>query len=394
MTRDPAGAPLLLGHTFPVLAKSRSRLVAAILLLLLATVALVTWLQRGAADAPGTDGEVQAGPAATPAVPVVLGVATQASNDAELEVVGSGTALRSVTLFPAVPGEVAQVNARAGQRVSANQPLLRLVDRPQRLAVDTAAARLEAAQRLMARYEATRGTGAVPGSIIDEARSGVTLAAIELRQAREALADRVLRAPFSGVLGLFEVEPGDRVALDTAVTTLDDRRTLLVHFEVPEAYAARIRTGQPLTVSNPAFGDRRFEGRVALIDSRVDPVTRNLRIRAAVPNTEDLLRPGMSFQVRLNLPGTTHVAVPALALQWGRDGAYVWVVRDGRAAQVPVRSVRREQTQVLVDGALQSGEQVVVEGVQRLRPGRAVAPVQAAAPARPAASAPATGGAR
>lgn len=367
-------------------APSRLRIALALAALLLVVVALFTWMRKGAAD----PAPVDEAPRPAAAVPVVLGTATQARDDADLDVLGSATALRSVTLYPAVPGEIAELNFRSGQRVRANQQLMRLVDRPQRLAVDLAAARLEAAQRLLARYEATRGTGAVPGSVIDEARSGVALAAIELRQAREALADRVLRAPFAGVVGLSEVEPGDRVAIDTPITTLDDRRTVLVNFEVPEAYAARIRVGQPVTVGNPAFGGRRFAGRVALVDSRVDEVSRNLRLRAAVPNAEDVLRPGMSFQVRLSLPGATYVAVPALALQWDREGAYVWAVRDGRAARVAVRPVRRGQTHVLVDGALQAGEQVVVEGVQRLRAGRTVAPVQPAAGRRPAASSPAT----
>ncbi|MGV3570632.1 MAG: efflux RND transporter periplasmic adaptor subunit [Ramlibacter sp.] len=362
------------------------RLRLLVIVALLATlVALYAWLNR---HRPAEAAAEAAAPAAAAAIPVVLGTATQAQDDADLDVLGSAIALRSVTLYPAVPGEIAELNFRAGQRVRADQPLMRLVDRSQRLAVDLAAARLDAAQRLLARYESTRGTGAVPGSVIDEARSGVALAAIELRQAREALADRVLRAPFAGVVGLSEVEAGDRVAIDTPITTLDDRRTVLVNFEVPEAHAARVAVGQALTVGNPAFGGRRFPGTIALVDSRVDAVSRNLRLRAAVPNPDDVLRPGMSFQVRLSLPGATHVAVPPLALQWDREGAYVWAVRGGAAARVPVRPVRRGQTQVLVDGALQVGERVVVEGVQRLRPGRAVRAVQPAA-ARPAASSPA-----
>ena len=221
------------------------------------------------------------------------------------------------------------------------QVLLRLQDRAQRLAVDLAAARLDAARRLMARYESTRGTGAVPGSIIDEAQSGVELAEIALRQAREDLTDRVVLAPFAGVVGIASVEPGDRVAPDTAITTLDDRRTLQVAFELPEVYAARLKTGQTLRVTNPAFAGRDFPGRIDQIDSRVDAISRNLRLRARVPNPDDLLRPGMSFKVLLELPGAQYVAVPELALQWGRDGAYVWTVQDGKARQVLVRSVRR-----------------------------------------------------
>lgn len=355
----------------------RLRLTVLVTLLLIPCAVLLAWTVRAQPDAAAD--EVPQQPA--PAVPVVLARTTEATDNLDIDVLGSGVAARSVMLFPAVAGEVAEVSFRAGQRVQARQVLMRLVDRSQRLAVDLAAAKLDAAQRLRARYEATRGTGAVPGSVIDEAQSGVSLARIELRQAHEALADRVLRAPFAGVVGLAEVEPGDRVGLDTAIATLDDRRSLQVAFELPEAYAARLQTGQTLTVANPAFGGRRFDGRISQIDSRVNAISRNLRVRATVPNPDDVLRPGMSFQVQLKLPGERHVAVPELALQWGREGAFVWAVRAGKAVQVPVRSVRRVQAQVLLDGPLQVGEQVVVEGVQRLRAGSTVAAVTPFAPA-------------
>ncbi len=352
--------------------------------LFLAAIALLIawWLHgRGGAREAAT-----ARPPAPP-VPVVIGRVTEAKDDAALELFGSARAVRSVTLYPAVAGEVAEVLFRPGQAVRRGQPLLRLVDREQRLAVDLAAARLDAARKLMARYEATRGTGAVPGSVIDEAASGVELAAIELRRARVALADRELRAPFDGVVGLAQVEPGDRVATDTALTSLDDRRRLLVSFEVPELYAARVGIGHAVEVSNAALGARRFQGRIAQVDSRVDEVTRNLRLRAEVVNTDDLLRPGMSFSVHLALPGEPRPAVPGLALQWGREGSHVWAVREGRVQQVPVRTVSRRQGLVLVEGELRSGDAVVVEGVQRLRPGAAVAVVTpASAPAAAPAS--------
>jgi RND family efflux transporter MFP subunit len=218
----------------------------------------------------------------------------------------------------------------------------------------------------------------VPGSVIDGARSALQRAEIGLQQARQALADRVLRAPFGGVAGLPQVHAGDRVTPDTVIATLDDRRRVEVAFDLPEAYLARVREGHPVRATSVAHAGREFEGRVTQLDSRVSEQTRALRVRAELPNPDDLLRPGQSFRVRLSLPGAAHIQVPELALQWGRDGAHVWVVRDGQALQVPVRLVRRLDGSVLVDGALQPGEPVVVEGVQRLRPGRAVSVLEPA----------------
>jgi RND family efflux transporter MFP subunit len=305
-------------------------------------------------------------------LPVIVAKATEVKDAAEVEVVGSGLALRSVTLYPASEGEVAEVPFKGGQAVRAGQVLLRLEDRKQRLAVDMASAQLDVARRLLARYENIGESGAVAGSVIDQARSDRSQAEIALAQAREALADRTVNAPFSGVVGLPGVQPGDRVTTQTVVTTLDDRSRIRVAFSVPEAYLGRLKIGERVSVGNVAYPERRFEGRISRIDSRGDPVMRQVRIEATVANADDLLRPGMSFQVQLHLPGGRFIAVPELALQWDRAGAHVWAVREGRAVRVPVRLVRRLQAQALVDGALQAGEAVVVEGVQRLRDGRAV----------------------
>ena len=312
-------------------------------------------------------------PAAAPgAPPVIVATSTEARDNVTLSVIGTGVARQSVTLYPAVAGEVAEVSFRTGQKVKAGQVLFRLVDRSQRLSADLAAARVDAAQVLARRYEGTRGTGAVPESVVDEARVALRATQIELEQAREAVADRVVRAPFDGVLGLASVEVGDRVTTDTALVTLDDQRVLRLDFEVPEAYLSRVVARQSLTAVNPAYPRRTFEGEITEIDSRVDPTTRNVRVRATLPNNDDLLRSGMSFQVQLQLPGQAYVSVPELALQWGRDGSFVWAVRNGNAVQVAARPVRRTAGRVLIDGDLKAGENVVVEGVQRLRADRPV----------------------
>lgn len=316
--------------------------------------------------------QAQAVPPAATTVPVIVALSTNANDTVDLDMIGSGSAQHSVVIFPAVAGEVAEVAFRTGQSVRAGQVLLRLVDRQQRLAADLAAAQVDAAGALADRYEATRGSGAVPESVLDEARAVLLGAQIQLAQAQEAVADRVVHAAFAGIVGLAGVERGDRVTTDSALTTLDDRRVLLIDFEVPEPYLARVARGHVISAVNPAYPGRSFAGKVSEIDSRIDPLSRNVRVRAVVNNTADLLRPGMSFTVRLSMPGKTFVSVPELALQWGRKGSFVWAVREGKSVQVAVRPVRRAAGRVLLDGALTTGETVVVEGVQRLREGRSV----------------------
>ncbi|HUS98682.1 MAG TPA: efflux RND transporter periplasmic adaptor subunit, partial [Hyphomicrobiaceae bacterium] len=115
-----------------------------------------------------------------------------------------------------------------------------------------------------------------------------------------------------------------------------------------------------------------FAGAIQRIDSRVDPVARSVRVRAAIPNGTDKLRPGMSFVVELNLPGKPYWKVPELALQFSQTGNHVWVVENGRARKVEVTLVKRLESAVLVDGAIPQGGLVVIEGVQRIRDGAKV----------------------
>lgn len=385
----------------PALTRPRQRRFVAIALLVLVVVALAWWARaQPSSPVHPTDGapaSAGARPAAAPAagggaapVQVVLAPVEMRDTQQVLQLPGSGRAPRETTLQPAVAGEVERVLLKAGRRVAAGELLVQLADRPQRIAVAQAEAALEAARRLAARYERTDGSGAIPASVIDDARHAVRVAELALQAAREALADRALRAPFAGVVGLAAVSVGDRVGTDTVLGTLDDRRVLWVDFALPEQHLAQVAVGRPLEVQTPAWRGERFAGRVLEVDSRVDATTRAVRVRAEVPNAGDRLRPGMSFEVALGLPGQgRRPAVPELALQWGREGAYVWAVREGAARQVAVSVLQRVGEEVWLEAELAAGDRVVVEGVQRLREGRRVQPLGERAGSAPA---PATAG--
>jgi RND family efflux transporter MFP subunit len=145
-----------------------------------------------------------------------------------------------------------------------------------------------------------------------------------------------------------------------------------VEFDVAERYLARLKVGQKVTANIPSYPDRIFTGAIRRLDSRVEPLSRTIRVRATFPNKDDLLRPGMSFFVELVLAGAEYTVVPQLALQWDSGTSYVWKVKKRKAKKVAVRSVKRLDNRILVDGKLEVGDLVVVEGVQRLREGRKV----------------------
>ena len=113
--------------------------------------------------------------------------------------------------------------------------------------------------------------------------------------------------------------------------------------------------------------------RVADLDSRVDQTTRTFTVRAVLENSGDRWRPGMGFQVRLDLVGRSYLQVPELALQWGANGAYIWTVDgESKARRTPVRLIQRKDGTVLIDGDIDVGQRVVLEGVQKMADGRVV----------------------
>ncbi|MBT5413858.1 MAG: efflux RND transporter periplasmic adaptor subunit [Rhodospirillaceae bacterium] len=310
--------------------------------------------------------------AAKPPVQVLVHQVELRPERTRIEAVGTGEATLSATLFPATAGEVVGIGIAPNRKVAEGDLLLELNRRAEELAVDLAKVQLRRARQLLQRYESTGNSGVVPASTIDDARSAVEEARIALRQAEVDLTDRMVIAPFAGHVGMTEVEIGDRIGPDTAITTLDDRSTLLVSFAIPEIFLERVATGQSVSVSTWAARDRPYPGQIVELGSRIDPVSRSFMARARVPNQDDRLRPGMSFAIAFELLGNSYPLVPEAAVQWGGDGAYLWVLRDGKAERETVRIVQRQEGTVLVDAAVAAGEAVVVEGIQRMRPGLAV----------------------
>lgn len=306
------------------------------------------------------------------AVPVVVARVGELSNDVIVGAIGTGRALRSVMLHPEAVGEVRHVFARAGARVSKGQPILRLDSRDAELAVKVARTRLIEADRLMTRSEQLLRKKITSQATADDTRNVVDRAELELQQAEEALSDREIKAPFDGVIGIIKVEPGDRISPDTDIVTIDDRVQLIVEFEVAEQFLAQLAIGQKVSAKTPGFPNQEFEGVIRDIDSRIDPVSRTVIVRANIPNEQDLLRPGLSFVIDLIIKGKIYPSVHELALQWRKGESYVWRISDNRAEKVLVRSVKRLNDTVLIDGAVSKGDLVVVEGVHRLRPGRPV----------------------
>lgn len=305
-------------------------------------------------------------------IPVVVARAGQADDNVTIEAISTARALRSVTLFPEADGTIVALSIKAGDHVDPGDVILKLDSEDAELAIALAKVRVAEAERALARADRLRKRNVNSAAKVDDTRTALQRTRLELKQAEETLKRRTLRAPFAGYVGIPKVEVGDRATTTTEIITIDDRSELIAEIEVAEQYLTRLARGQPVKTSTPSFGDRNFDGSIDRLDTRVDPTSRTVMVRASLPNTDDRLRPGMSFSVELHIDGESRTTVPELALQWSRGDSYVWRIAGGKSEKVPVKTVQRRKGQILIDGDIRAGDLVVIEGVQRLRPGRAV----------------------
>ncbi|WP_105265268.1 efflux RND transporter periplasmic adaptor subunit [Pseudoalteromonas sp. T1lg76] len=310
-------------------------------------------------------------PALAKATKVVVENVSLEHSQQEVQAVGSAEAIHSVVLYPAVGDRVTGVHFTPGQKVGSGALLLELDSRLQRAALEEAKIRLADAERTLERLQNSFSKGAIPKSDRDNALTARDLAKVALTKAQAELEDRQVRAPFAGVMGLTDVEVGDRISAQTAIASIDDITSLYINFNAPEAAWTMLRAGAEVSVQ-PWQQQEAITAKIAQLDSRIDADSRTLRVKAQINNSDALYIPGMSFRVRLSMQGDAYAVVPEAALLWGATGPYVWKSVDNVATRVDVKIAQRLSGRLLVSGALDEGELLIVEGVQRLRANQSV----------------------
>jgi membrane fusion protein (multidrug efflux system) len=204
-----------------------------------------------------------------------------------------------------------------------------------------------------------------------EARRDADLAAVNAAESR--LAHTVIRAPFDGQIGLRRVSMGSVVSPTTIITTLDDTSEIKLDFNVPEVFMARLEKGLTVTAHSAAWPDLLFTGQVISIDTRVDPVSRTITVRALLPNENARLRPGMFLTVSMLKDDVVSLLVPEESLVPERSKQFVYVVGEGNIVERrEVVTGRRRPGQVEILEGLEPGALVITEGTQKARPGQPV----------------------
>jgi membrane fusion protein (multidrug efflux system) len=290
-----------------------------------------------------------------------------------VQALGTVKARESVTVTAKVSETVEDVHFDSGDVVKAGAPLVTLSGQAQQASLREAQAAADEAERMFERQSELAGQQLIARSQLDTQRATRDAANARVAQIRAQLGDRVIRAPFSGVLGLRQVSPGSLVTPGTAVATLDDIARVYVDFPVPETQLAQIEAGQRLTATTAAYAGRGFEGTVSTVDARIDPATRSVTVRGDFPNPDRALMPGMLMRVTLSQSERSALLVPEISVvQVGTDSFVYRVRSDGAVERVNVEiGARREGVAEVVKG-LKAGDVVVVDGTGKLRPGSKV----------------------
>lgn len=291
----------------------------------------------------------------------------------QVESVGTAVANESVNLTPKVSDTISRVGFQDGDLVRAGDILVELTNASETARLSEAQSTADEAVRQYERLRTLNGDNLISATDLDAARTRAETAQARLEGVIVAMDDRLIRAPFSGVLGFRNVSEGSLVSPNTIITTLDDISAIKLDFSIAEAYLAQIASGQTIRAESIVYRGRQFDGTVQVVGSRIDPVTRSVQVRAVIDNSGGELRPGMLMTVSVALNSVQAVVVPEQSLVPRSGKQFVFVVDDANVAkQVEVVIGRRRPGIVEVIQGVSLGDRVVTEGLARLRPGQTV----------------------
>lgn len=310
-------------------------------------------------------------------------VETQSFADV-VEALGTAGANESVNLTAKVSDIIARLDFDSGARVEEGDILVELLDTEEAAGLSEARATLRETRRDIDRIQDLTDRGVASRTRLDEAQAAYDRARARVEAIEARMADRIIRAPFSGVIGLRNVSVGELVGPGDVIAQLDDTSIIKLDFTVPERFLSVIAQGQTVRARSAAFPDQVFDGQVDQIDSRIDPATRTVTVRALIDNEAGHLRPGMLMTVELSRDQRSNPAIPGSSIVRFDQQTFVYVIEDREAGPVAVRRDielgLRVAGMVEVRRGLEVGDRIVAEGVHRVREGGALQVANASPP--------------
>ncbi len=276
-------------------------------------------------------------PASTPTAVLVAEARTEPLAE-RVEALGTLKANESVAITSNVTETISAIHFDDGQRVRQGETLVEMTSAEEQALLGEAQARVAEAEQQYQRVKSLAAQRSASESLLDERRRDLETARALLVAIESRLADRLIKAPFDGILGLRNISRGALVEPGDLITTLDDDSLMKLDFTVPSVYLGSLKPGLRIEARARPFGDQVFDGVIRGIDSRVDPVTRAIGVRAVLPNPERLLKPGLLMQVDLLVNPRDAVVVPESALlHQGREHYLAVIVQSDGAPTVERR---------------------------------------------------------
>lgn len=309
-------------------------------------------------------------------VPVIIKkVETSRFNDL-VEALGTLRANEKVEITATITDTVTAIHFEDNQRVTEGDILIEMTSKEEHALLEEETSTFAEAKKQYDRWQRMVNAGATSKSQFDERRRDLKTAQARLRGIESRLQDRLIVAPFSGVVGLRNISVGALIEPGDLITTLDDDSVMKLDFTVPAVHLAALRQGLTIEARSPAYDGRIFSGKVESIGSRIDPVTRAIVVRAILQNSERLLKPGLLMIVTLQKNSRDALVIPEEALIPSGRTNYVLVVQPDISPSVAERrevqiGARRIGEVEIVSG-ISAGEFVVIHGTLRVRPGQPV----------------------
>jgi membrane fusion protein, multidrug efflux system len=327
-------------------------------------------------------GAAQAASFQPPPEAVTTLVAGRTSWPEGLDAIGTAVAIQGVTVSADLPGIVGRIAFASGAHVEKGAVLVELDARQEQAQLTAAVAQLELARLNLDRTLGLRAQGIISLAENDRVVAAHKEAEARVGEIRATLDRKVIKAPFSGILGIRQINLGQYLQAGDAVVPLQALNPIYVNFTVTQQDAPRLRVGGELEVAIEGVSGPGVSGRITAIDSVVDAATRNVQVQATFPNVDGRLRPGMFVKTHLRLGSPLDlIALPASAINYAPYGDSVFVVTDLKGPQgEPYRGVRQQFVkigpargdQVAILSGVEPGEAVVTSGAFKLRNGSAV----------------------
>ena len=294
----------------------------------------------------------------------------------EIEALGTLRANENVDLSSTVTERVKKISFESGQRVKEGDVLVEMDISEELALLNEEKSVVNEARRQVDRLKPLIERGATSQSTMDEAMLELQTAQARIAAIESQIDERRIIAPFDGKLGLRNISVGTMAQPGTLITTIDDDSIMKLDFSVPEVYLMSLQEGGKIIASAKAFPDETFEGTVQSIDSRVDPVTRAISIRALIDNADYKLRPGMLMRVTLQRNPRQALVVPEEALVPKGDKNYIFVVNgtesDTTVSLTEIEMGSRSKGEAEITSGLSEGDRIVTHGSLRIQDGASV----------------------